>query len=1355
MQIIIFGMHRSGTSCVSRLVNMMGGYFSPEGEEMLPQAENPKGFWERFDVMEVNNEILRASGGVWDQVSKINFGKIESKQQEVFKKKIQNIIYSLDGHRPWFVKDPRMCLVFSYWRPFLELPVAIFVYRNPLQIAQSLAQRNNFPLYVGIALWEYYVISAIKDLQGINTFVTCYEDLVESPVSEVKRIYNRLNDFGVKGLRLPVDKEIKAFVDPQLCHHRATQKMLSSYLNSNQLQLVNLIKNDLKDLGSYKCKVSESSIEILDQFFISHRMSLEKKELVERVGLNGKVLAQLNTEFSDVKDEHSRLANKLKESEKEYELLKKEWKTEEKDRTKAEKKLESLLCKYQEQREEFSHLKGLRDALEKRLDEVKLSRDDLQGKCEALEKDKEALHKELSAAYIGSKGWEVELRAEREDRAKVEKKLESLLNKYQEQREEFSHLKGLRDALEKRLDEVKLSRDDFQRKYETLDKEKESLYKKLADNSSSCQDMESALQKVHIKLKDERESKKNIEDFFREEEKKKYVLVSVCDLLDCQLKILQSEFDREKEKVAQYDSWMRELNRDIQDIFSSLRWKVGHNIALAFEICFMRFNKKIAKHHIEEILREYDSFLLSNNQSIHESKSKDEPVDESKDNHSPWDSFCRLTLAALKNPSQTARLLDPERLRNLYITLFKQSPHIRENIFNYYLEMYGENACKTIENVFPETGQIILDNNLCKLPVFTNPLVSIIIPVFNQWEFTEKCIASVAHSARGIEYELILADDCSTDETIHAHEKFTNLRVVKTSKNYGFLKNCNNAALHAKGDYLVFLNNDTVVHENWLQAMLETMETDPVIGLTGSKLVYPDGKLQEAGGIIWQDGSGWNFGRLDDPEKPEYNYVKEVDYISGASIMVRSSLWNEIGGFDERYVPAYCEDSDLAFEVRARGYKVIYTPFSLVTHFEGQSHGTDDTSEGKKHQIVNNEKFYRKWSQVLDREQFPNGEKVFYARDRSRHKKTLLMVDHYVPHYDKDAGSKTIMQYLQFFVEEGFSVKFIGDNFYKHEPYTSHLEEMGIEVLYGPWYADNWRKWCMENADYINYIFLNRPHISDKYIDFFNNKLKAKVVYYGHDLHFLREHRRYLREGRPEILDAVEKWKAMELAICSKVDMVLYPSIVEIAELKKEIPDINAVAIPAYLYPPSKNERLEYSQTKDLMFVGGFGHPPNIDAVEWFLAEVFPLVLTSLPDVKFFIIGSNPPDSFKEYETESVIISGYMPEEKLREYYQSIRIAVAPLQYGAGVKGKVVEAIYNRIPMVTTSVGAEGLPEAETILWVEDDPNLFAEKIIAIYRNDEQISNYCEKAEKYIAKYFSRNSAKTVLRNIFYFSGNL
>ena len=208
----------------------------------------------------------------------------------------------------------------------------------------------------------------------------------------------------------------------------------------------------------------------------------------------------------------------------------------------------------------------------------------------------------------------------------------------------------------------------------------------------------------------------------------------------------------------------------------------------------------------------------------------------------------------------------------------------------------------------------------------------------------------------------------------------------------------------SKGQYLYFLNNDTAITEGWLDALLRTFRDFPGAGLAGSKLVYPDGRLQEAGGIIWKDGSAWNFGRFQDPMLPVYNYAREVDYCSGASIMVLKSLFEELGGFDERYLPAFCEDSDLALKIRDKGYRVIYQPMSTVFHYEGITSGTDTTQGMKSYQVENSKKLFERWQQRLQLHQAP-AEDVDNAKDR-RALRRVLVIDHCTPTPNQDAGSE-------------------------------------------------------------------------------------------------------------------------------------------------------------------------------------------------------------------------------------------------------------------------------------------------------------------------------------------------------------
>ena len=675
------------------------------------------------------------------------------------------------------------------------------------------------------------------------------------------------------------------------------------------------------------------------------------------------------------------------------------------------------------------------------------------------------------------------------------------------------------------------------------------------------------------------------------------------------------------------------------------------------------------------------------------------------------------------------------------------------------MKLYSTEEGRNLRNGDFEIGDIYRQHGKLHFEKVENPMVSIVIPVYNQIHYTYACLVSILEHTKDVTYEVIIADDVSVDATEHLSEYAEGLVICRNSTNQGFLRNCNNAARSARGKYVMFLNNDTQVTPGWLSSLVNLIEKDPTIGMVGSKLVYPDGRLQEAGGIIWSDGSGWNYGRLDDPDKPEYNYVKDVDYISGAAILLSNDLWKQIGGFDTRFAPAYCEDSDLAFEVRKAGYRVVYQPLSRVIHFEGVSNGTDVQGSGlKRYQVVNSRKLKEKWADEFAKQCENNGNPdPFRARERSMGKKIILVVDHYVPTWDKDAGSKTTYQYLKMFLQKGYVVKFLGDNFMHDEPYSTTLQQMGIEILYGPEYQVKIWDWLRDHGDDIEVAYLNRPHISSKYIDYILDNTDIKVIYYGHDLHFLREGREYQLTGDPKKREDSEYWKSIELSLMSKAAVSYYPSYIERDAIREIDPTINVKDITAYVFDEFKTDIPEdFAKREGLLFVGGFAHPPNADAVLWFAGEIYPRIREKMQAAgqeppKFYVVGSKVTEEIKALEQpdNGIIIKGFVSEEELERLYAECRIVVVPLRYGAGVKGKVVEAIYNGAPIVTTSIGAEGIPQVEDVLAVEDEPEAFAEKTVELYLDTDACRKLCRKTQDYIKEHFSMDAAWKVVEEDF------
>ena len=377
--------------------------------------------------------------------------------------------------------------------------------------------------------------------------------------------------------------------------------------------------------------------------------------------------------------------------------------------------------------------------------------------------------------------------------------------------------------------------------------------------------------------------------------------------------------------------------------------------------------------------------------------------------------------------------------------------------------------------------------------------------------------------------------------------------------------------------------------------------------MVGPKLLFPDGTLQEAGRIIWDDGSAWNYGRSDDPDRPEYNYVRETDYIPGCAILVRRPLWEQLGGFDEHFAPAYCEDSDLAFRIRAAGKKVYYCPFSVIVHLEGATQGVDVNSGIKAYQVTNKEKFRQRWRHTLWREHFQSGFVIMRARERSRGREIALVVDHYIPQTDQDAGSRSIMAMIECLQYIGYVVKFWPDKLNYDPAYTPILQSLGVEVFYGYLSFEDWIK---ENGASVSLALLSRPTVAPRYINPLRAHSHAWIVYYGHDLHFHRLRMEAERANNADLAADAAAMEGVERSIWKQVDVVLYPSPEETALARPA--SAQAETVIPYAYDEFGGDRAP-PNNQVIIFVAGFGHEPNVDAAAWLVDDILKLIRERAP----------------------------------------------------------------------------------------------------------------------------------------------
>ncbi len=570
------------------------------------------------------------------------------------------------------------------------------------------------------------------------------------------------------------------------------------------------------------------------------------------------------------------------------------------------------------------------------------------------------------------------------------------------------------------------------------------------------------------------------------------------------------------------------------------------------------------------------------------------------------------------------------------------------------------------------------------------PDVSIIIPVHGQLGWTLNCLdALLAHESRA-SAEILVIDDASPNSTGEHLPALAAampvLRYERLERNLGFLRACNHAAAIGRGRLLVLLNNDTRVVAGWLDALVDSFALFPAAGLVGSKLLYPDGSLQEAGGIIWRDGSAWNYGRGDDPNRPHYSHARQVDYVSGASVAVPAALWQELGGFDARYSPAYGEDADLALRIRASGREIWLQPQSRVVHYEGKTSGTDLGQGVKAHQVANEKKLFLRWHRDLAAHR-RNGEAPYLERERGVLRRALV-IDATNPTPNQDAGSVTTTLTLHLFRSLGYKVHFVPqDNFLFERQHTEALLRTGIECVYAP-YDTNFADYIARMGKLFDVVLVYRAGILDRVLgDLRRHAPQAALLFHAMDLHFLRMERAAALDGDAGQVSAAAAMRKRELRLIGEVDCTITHSTYEQQLLATLAPQAKVLVWP-FMFE-FHGTRVGFAPRRDFCFLGGYRHPPNVDAAMFLVRDVLPIIHRSLPDARIILAGANPGPEVQSLAGPLVEVTGMIDD--LRDVFDRARVFACAIRVGAGTKGKISTAMAYGLPVVSTPCGAEGM----------------------------------------------------------------
>ena len=602
-----------------------------------------------------------------------------------------------------------------------------------------------------------------------------------------------------------------------------------------------------------------------------------------------------------------------------------------------------------------------------------------------------------------------------------------------------------------------------------------------------------------------------------------------------------------------------------------------------------------------------------------------------------------------------------------------------------------------------------------KITQAETPDLSIVIPSYGEHAVTANCLRSIAAYPPSLPYEVIVADDAYPEPFDPTGFDIHGVSVHRNEQNLGFLLNCNEAVARAKGRRVLLLNNDTQILEGAIDALWRTFDDHDRVGAVGSKLLYPSGLLQEAGGIIWRDGSGWNWGRDEDPSLPRFNYVRNVDYCSAAALMVDREAWKSVGGFDEQFAPCYYEDTDLCFAMRKNGWRTLYQPASRVVHFEGVSHGTDTNTGPKAYQVRNQDRFASKWEAELAAHAL-NGQNPDRECDRQA-RLSILWVEACMLTPNQDSGSLRTLRLLRILRDIGCRVTFAADNLLADEPYAQALRDAGIEVLHAP-HVHSLKEFLTRRGGEYDVVTLCRHYIAIQYVELIKATHPSTTVWFDTiDLHYLRLQRQYELDNAAATQKMAELAYAEEMEVIKKSDLTIVVSESEVAALEDEAPTA-PVALISNIHDIDESE-VSVDGRSDVLFVGGFQHPPNIDAVEYFGNDIWPHFKAACPEAEALIIGSRMPETLKRWgEERGLKMIGFVDD--LKPYYEQCRLAIAPLRYGAGVKGKVNQALSYGVPVIGSQTALEGmgLRHGEDAM-VADAPDSFARAMVSVYNDDE------------------------------------
>lgn len=598
-----------------------------------------------------------------------------------------------------------------------------------------------------------------------------------------------------------------------------------------------------------------------------------------------------------------------------------------------------------------------------------------------------------------------------------------------------------------------------------------------------------------------------------------------------------------------------------------------------------------------------------------------------------------------------------------------------------------------------------------------NPEVSIIIHDVDDFKTILNCLYHIQKYDQNISREIIVINDKNIDEISSYLGNIKGIALINPEESLGLVKSINHAIEKARGKFIYLLDSHALVQENYLSTLVEVFNTKENVGSVGSKMISAENNIASAGNLVFENSEIVELGKSEAIDTPQFNFVRKVDFCAGSLLFSKINKTGDLNLLNQTFSSSHLAEADLCLKLKKEdNLNTYYQPLSEFVCF-------DNSFKIK----INNDKegFANLWNSYFTDRQFLKNEKINYITYKTPN---FLFLEENMPKPDQDSGSRRFMEILKILQKNGHHIVLAVKHFdeAKDSDYIPYFQNAGIEICRDYVNAQNKivkvADQVVNALSYIDVVWIFRPLGFDYWYHLIKDKANGKKIIYDMvDLHYLRMEREnnYIDVVTNEREKEIIFFKEKEYAGMNISDAVISISDEEKNTVSEQGVKKDKIFTVSNIHKPVNNIPLGFSKRDGLLFIGGYNHLPNIDAVKFLHNQIMPLVWAKNDKIRIFILGPDFPVDLKDkFHSERFQILGY--QETVDFWFENSRVFVAPLRYGAGVKGKIGQALEFKLPVITTGIGAEGmsLEDAKTALISDENPQNFADKILELYDNE-------------------------------------